>query len=338
MLDLAQLLAPTTEAPPCGENLEYDAPFKDIERAATRVAPQEFGEHRTPGQEPKWPEVQELAKSFFEHSKDFRVAVHLARALVNTEGVAGVGPALALIHGLTQQYWDESHPRIEDDGDATMRVNALAALQDPEGLVPDLRSAFVINSRAHGQLRVRDVEVALGRLPPPDGAPAPSIDQVRAQLGAAIAAGSPVPQAITQAIEVLNGLRTLLIERVNAPSIPDFKPLTDILIPLKKVCDEAMPNAEPLQDGIIPDEQSGEVQAQAGVSGPIRSRQHALQMLESVCAYLERTEPSNPAPLFIRRAQRLMSKSFVEIVEDLLPDSLSNLEHLAGKLDSAAPH
>jgi type VI secretion system protein ImpA len=44
-------------------------------------------------------------------------------------------------------------------------------------------------------------------------------------------------------------------------------------------------------------------------------------------------EPSNPAPLFIRRAQRLMRKDFVEIVKDLIPDSLSNLERLAGGFD-----
>jgi type VI secretion system protein ImpA len=335
MLDLTELLAPTTDAPPCGQNLEYEAPFKDIERAATRVPPQEFGEHRTPGQEPKWSEVQELTRSFFGRSKDFRVAVHLARAMVNIEGVAGVGPALAVIHGLTQQYWDEAHPKIEEDGDATMRVNALAALQDGEGLVPDLRNAFVLNSRAHGQLRVRDVEMALGRLPVTDGATVPTLDQVRAQLAAAIAAGNTVPQSIGQAIDVLNGLRGLLVERVNAPSIPDFKPLTDILVPLKKVCDEAAPQAGTSLDaqGAEGDADGGPLQA--GVSGPIRSRQQALQVLESVCAYLERNEPSNPAPLFIRRAQRLMSKSFVEIVEDLLPDSLSNLEHLAGKLDSA---
>ena len=58
-----------------------------------------------------------------------------------------------------------------------------------------------------------------------------------------------------------------------------------------------------------------------------------VRMLDLVCGYLERHEPSNPAPLFIRRAQRLMTKNFVDIVRDLLPDSLSNLEKLAGELE-----
>ncbi len=67
------------------------------------------------------------------------------------------------------------------------------------------------------------------------------------------------------------------------------------------------------------------------MDGEIRTREDAVRMLDRVCSYLERQEPSNPAPLFIRRAQRLMTKSFLEIVKDLMPDSLSNLEKLAGE-------
>ena len=41
--------------------------------------------------------------------------------------------------------------------------------------------------------------------------------------------------------------------------------------------------------------------------------------------------PATRRRYFIRRAQRLMTKNFVEIVKDLIPDSLSNLEKLAGE-------
>ena len=69
------------------------------------------------------------------------------------------------------------------------------------------------------------------------------------------------------------------------------------------------------------------------VGGQISTREEAVRILDLVCSYLERHEPSNPAPLLIRRAQRLMTKNFVEIVRDLMPDSLSNLERLAGQLE-----
>jgi type VI secretion system protein ImpA len=34
--------------------------------------------------------------------------------------------------------------------------------------------------------------------------------------------------------------------------------------------------------------------------------------------------------LLIRRAQRLMSKNFIDIVRDLVPDGVSQIERLAG--------
>jgi len=65
-------------------------------------------------------------------------------------------------------------------------------------------------------------------------------------------------------------------------------------------------------------------------SGDIRSREDAVRMLQRVVEFIERTEPANPAPLFIRRAQRLMVKSFVEIIQELVPESLSQIQKMAG--------
>ncbi|MEJ2653692.1 MAG: type VI secretion system ImpA family N-terminal domain-containing protein, partial [Gammaproteobacteria bacterium] len=55
-----------------------------------------------------------------------------------------------------------------------------------------------------------------------------------------------------------------------------------------------------------------------------------LKAVDKICSYIERTEPANPAPLLIRRAQRLLTKNFVEIINDLVPDSLSQIQHIAG--------
>ena len=55
-----------------------------------------------------------------------------------------------------------------------------------------------------------------------------------------------------------------------------------------------------------------------------------MRALQRVCDWIERHEPSNPAPLLIRRAQRLMSKSFLEIMRDLNPEGVHEIEKLAG--------
>ena len=65
-------------------------------------------------------------------------------------------------------------------------------------------------------------------------------------------------------------------------------------------------------------------------SGAIESREDAIRMLQRVSDWIERNEPSNPAPLLIQRAQRLMKKNFLEIIRDLMPDGLGQIEKLAG--------
>ena len=124
-----------------------------------------------------------------------------------------------------------------------------------------------------------------------------------------------------------------MTERVGADRGVDLKPLAQCLESLVEACDAALgtrtTQAAAPQAGDTADQGTGAVRS--AIDGEIRTREDAVRMLDRVCGYLERHEPSNPAPLFIRRAQRLMTKNFLEIVKDLLPDSLSNLEKLAGE-------
>ncbi len=64
--------------------------------------------------------------------------------------------------------------------------------------------------------------------------------------------------------------------------------------------------------------------------GEIRSRDDALRLLDKVSEFLERNEPTNPAPLLIRRARRLMTMSFVDIMREMAPEGMDSIEKIAG--------
>ena len=68
----------------------------------------------------------------------------------------------------------------------------------------------------------------------------------------------------------------------------------------------------------------------AGAVGEIRSREDAIRVLDLVCKYIERNEPTNPAPLLIKRAQRLMSLGFLDIIKELAPDGMGQIEVITG--------
>jgi type VI secretion system protein ImpA len=64
--------------------------------------------------------------------------------------------------------------------------------------------------------------------------------------------------------------------------------------------------------------------------GDVRSREDVRRALQRVCAYLEQHEPSNPASLFARRAERMLGMDFIEIVKELSPDSMQQIQIVTG--------
>jgi type VI secretion system protein ImpA len=295
------------------------------------------GDAVKPAVDPNWAKVIDLSQAALLRSKDLRVAVHLTRALANTEGVPGLATGLGLIHGLLERYWDAIYPLLEADhnNDPTERLNALAPLVDPDVVIKDLRDSLLINSREHGQLRARDIEVALGRLAPSAKNPAPprTMPQLHAQIAAAFASDRSVPSALREAHERTLAIQALVNERVGTAGGLDLTPLLQPLACLLEACDTALGARAVEGDGAHGTAEGGA--HAAGGPGELRTRADAVQMLEMVCRFMERHEPSNPAPLLIRRAQRLVQMNFLEIVKDLMPDSLATIEKLAGEIEKS---
>jgi len=76
--------------------------------------------------------------------------------------------------------------------------------------------------------------------------------------------------------------------------------------------------------------QDGSGAAAPGAIGGLRTRDDAIQLLDRICEFLERTEPSHPAPLLLKRARRLLNMSFLEIIQDIAPDGLNQTRNIAG--------
>ena len=75
--------------------------------------------------------------------------------------------------------------------------------------------------------------------------------------------------------------------------------------------------------------------AAAGPPGTIRSPQDATRALEAVAEYFRRNEPSSPVPLLLDRAKRLVSKSFLEVLEEMAPEGLPGARAAGGLRESS---
>jgi type VI secretion system protein ImpA len=337
LIEVGTLLSPISEESPCGLDLEYDQEFTELEDAAKFVPEQRF-KHKDdpardvvkPAREPDWEEVQRRAVGLLGKTKDLRVAVLLLRALTRNENLSGLSVGLQVIAGLVDRYWQGVHPRLdsEDGDDPTLRVNSLASLRDPATLLSDLRSAAFFRSPTQGSLLVSDIETAAGAGPgKAPGSSLAGVEPIVATLVGEVAQFASTAGVIKAAWDAIESLNSRLEERLGPEKAPDLRELRGMIKLLQFVGDRVMVAARGVGTG--GGDQVGSV-ADLGAVGAVRSRDDALRLLDKVCEYLERAEPTNPAPLLIRRAQKIMSKNFVDIIRHLLPNSVSDIETLAG--------
>ena len=332
MIDVQSLLAPVSDDAPTGADLEYDPEFAELESSSRGKAEQQFGDTVIPAEEPEWRNVAAAAESLLGRTKDLRVAILAARAATRMHNVEGLASGLELIRSLTETYWDNLHPDLdhEDNDDPTMRLNALAPLADPETFLRDVRSACLVASPQHGRVTVRDILIAENKLPagPDDTMSSAQILGIVQSVGAE----NPQPlQAAIACVEHVKALESFLSDKGVITQAPDLRPLLDMLQTTASVSNQALRasgQGEPDAEG-----EAAGAEGEPGVRrapGQIATREDAIRVLESVCKFIEQTEPSNPAPLLIRRAQRLMGSNFMEIMKELAPESVSQIQKLAG--------
>ena len=325
-LDLESLLAPLPGDAPCGANLEYDPAFQALEEAAAGKPERQY-DKVYPAEPPDWVAVRELALGLAARTRDLRVAVWLARSGARVEGFGAAVQGLQLLHGLIERHWEQVHPQLDaaDHNDPTARLSAFAPFTRDAGLA-DLRAAGLTPVR--GSITVRDLELAFGNAEARPGESVPTRYGATPAVVAAQALVTDLAAGMAQATELVQGIAKALDAKLGAAHSPDLVPLRKLLDSVAAAGRVAQGGAEASADAV----EGGVAAAAAAVkpSGAIQSREDAIRMLQRVSEWIERNEPSNPAPLLIQRAQRLMKKNFMEIIRDLVPEGLGQIEKLAG--------
>ncbi len=348
MIDIEALAAAISDANPVGENTEYTA-LADLERlaAGTPGTPDPKTQEMVGGEEPNWSQVSAASRALLASSKDLRAACILTRAALATDGLAGLGQGLQLIARLAQDFWEGVYPQLDadDNNDPIERLNALAYLNSPTGLVASVRRAPIVESRAVGRFNCRDLDLASGRLPAPEDTTPPTT----AQLAAAWATGEPLANAarvegVALALKSIAELESNF--RAQTGERPDLDGLKQVLRRLNDYYgslaetgassdgDAGQTEAAP-ESGMgspLDAQGAGASAAAAGITrmGGLSSRADAVRMLKQVADFLRRSEPSSPAPMFVDRAVKLLQMDFAAIVKELMPDARDRIELLGG--------
>ncbi len=323
----------------CGEDLEYAPDFVALMQASVGKSEQQFGTAIIPAEPPDWHRIEHDALKLLQRSQDIRIMGLLTRAWTENEGLAGYAHGVDMLATALERHWDDIHPGLTVSGeyDPMQRVNAIAAFADAASLARSVRGATLMSGPG-GHLSLREAVAILegGDALAAGGYPGGSV-RLRAELGQAGGGVGPRLDAVHAVLDGLARIRRVLETHLDATWMPSFagieQPLTTIsaaasvrgrphgVDPAEARPEAAAPSLQPAIDGGGSDVTSG---------GTIGGRVDVVRVLQLACDYLERNEPSHPAPMLIRRALRLLQMNFYEIVRELIPEGLPRVDSLAG--------
>lgn len=337
-MDGSLLLASISENSPCGDDLEYDSEFLQLERDAQGRPERSMGDVVQAAEPPDWRAIEQASSALLQRSKDLRITHFLVQSSLALEGLEGLAARLTLVSELLTRYWAELYPRLDadDDNDPTVRVNTLAGLTCETNLAL-LRNAVLLRSRVFGTVTLRAALNAAGLLPSADetlgadelhGALQDSDPELLAATRAAISAALEAAQAIERQVA----------EQVGSDRGVDLQPLRQPLkLALQVLGESAAANADSAtaemhSESVADDTDSGTAVGVAAPrsNGEIRNRDDVRRSLDRLLEYYARHEPSSPLPVLLNRARTLVDADFASIVRNLIPDGISQFENLRG--------
>jgi len=322
------LIEPLSPDSPCGEDLE------DTQLLASFDAFRLFGQSVPLASETDWRAIRDHSNEALAKSKDLRILAHLGSAVVRTDGWAPFAGVLEAGSTWLDTWWQQVFPRVDDD--AVLRRNALNAFADRMAVVDGVRRTPLLAHRQLGSLSVRDMEIAAGKLPKPEGeAQQPDAAYVNAMLSASsLEELEPLRGLLDGCLRSLKSMETAMTEHGGSEAAPDFGLLAAPLAHARDTLAAHIKSRAPAEaSGTAAGAEGADGDEGQGPRGPIRSRDDAVRALDAVATFFRASEPSSPVPLFIERAKRLIAKDFLSVLQDIAPDALAQAKAVGGVRD-----
>jgi type VI secretion system ImpA family protein len=344
MISLEEMAVPLEGENPAGENLEYDSVYLEMDSLAVPVPDSQMGESRIEGRGPDWKKLRENCLSLWLKTRDLRVVSYLVVAETADGNLEDCVAAFKLLLFLVHDMWDTVYPKLDpnDENDPTERLNILhmlspepGAFNDPVMFISRFRALRLVPAMPY---TLRDHLISINEFEAADG------QTFDPQLISGELLRIPLEEVEKQAALV----RELLVTVEAICAAADEKMLGGYSLNMNSLINEinklskfysthieALGGTVSAAKEEAGDEDTTEVVA-AG-DGSIKlaafrpaNRADALLLLRKGAEYFQRQEPNSPIPLLVNRALRFSEMSFVDLLEDIVPDALSQGKKILG--------
>lgn len=325
------LLQPVSADSPCGESLEYDAEFIMLQARLQPKLDAEYGSFVEAAEPVNWAEIERDCHALLQRSRDIRLVVALMRCRIRQIGSAALYEGLLILRDLLTTFPTDLYPQLMEDGelDPVMRANALAELEDLNGLLADFRQQ-PLPKAAGLQIAIKDFEKAHAT-PREEGALPEAT--AAALLLEWEARQDPTLLSLQKTLVCLTEIQALLATSLGNEA-PDFARLAGIL---RLFANPEKQLSLPPQATLHVEADAAEQQAQPAAlveiaASPMRhqnaicSRADALLRLQELRLWFTQMEPGSPAILLLQFAEKTVGKNFAQLVKMLPPEIIDRLD------------
>lgn len=348
--ELGPLLAPISEAEPCGPAMRSDPVFTEIRLAREEDDPTlPMGQWERPLKKADWALINDRCRTYLStRTKDLQLAAWLLEAWTRQTGWAGLEKGLRLVHELLVRYWDGVHPRIDEDGDSDARVGPLQWLNESLPLTVRVHVPLItLADRRPPRIALAEwdkltaAELSGETIEPVADDADPPVTRADV-LAAALAdrSGRHVKQLalVRESMAHLAAMTQWLDDRLGRDA-PNLHKLRGTLEAAERVllqfqpppAVEAAPAMPPQEESPPMPDATEAAPQEAGFIPPIvtrspvpvrmadvQSREEAYQALEALADYLGQIEPHSPTPYLIRRAVSWGRMPLPELMQEIL--------------------
>jgi type VI secretion system protein ImpA len=353
IVDFESLTKPVSAEAPCGPDLELagDADYMNFLAGAEGLLPKSFFGKDQAGNEGRpfdrnsidFAAQFEAATPFLKQTRDLRMLGILAKFCILNRDFSGFLDCIRAISALLAEHWDDVHPRAED-GDYGFRMVAVEAIEALPTVILPLQFMPLIEHKRFGTVSLRSYLMAKGEVAPTEGESPIDMAAVEKVLREAeLPTLIERRQQIMELEAALKQIRTVWMDKCSSGPSVALDRLPAIAGQIFGMLDTAIVKRDPsaavagaegaAREGAGDGKDSAAAEVAVSV-GQVTSSAHAGRVLAAVAAYFSRSEPSNPALLLVRQAQDLLGKSFLEVIQLLVPDHLSKAAINIGKEQS----
>lgn len=355
VIDLDPLLKEISpEAPSGAVDIARDPAYPEIEKSITEafssqpsmVEGQE-GKRGAEHEGPNWQKIKKDTIELLKRGHHLRIATYLAQALLNTKGLPGFCTGLELINGYMMLYWGSFYPQLDpsENDDPTERINIFWDLSEGNEIIESLKKATLYSPQPMVQISLRTIHIANGKIASKeedeDSSASPQMIE-EAFKDCDVEELMDTRETIKNTINSLKRMESLLKDRVGSEDLPNYLKLYATLEEMADFFDTRLPDKSDSNrtieddEGTLGDEDNREMPTASdgkqsdNIMQTITNRKDVIRLLDQICTYYDQNEPASPVPLLLKRARQLVEKNFLEIVQDLAPDSAGQIQALIG--------